>query len=99
MLTNLYVIFDAKAQMYNKPFTMINDQVALRAAHDLVNDKSTECAKNPHDFAMFHIGNYDDTTAEIKPLDSFNCICRFHELQIDLEFSDTQLHEINEAQQ
>lgn len=76
----MYVIFDNKAKMYNKPFCMLNDQVAIRAGQDLVNDHSTECSKNPQDFALFLIAEYDDETAEIKPFDKQICLIRFHEL-------------------
>lgn len=80
MLMQMYVIFDKKAKIYNKPFYLINDNVALRTANQLVNDVNMECSKSPEDFVMFRIGSYEDTTAKVKPYEKHDVICRFHEL-------------------
>lgn len=84
MKTNMYVIFDNKAKIYNKPFFQINDDVALRSAMDLLTDQNTEISRHPHDYIMFKIGTYDDTTAQIQ-IDELVSICRFHELQANLQ--------------
>ena len=76
-----FVIFDSKAKIYNKPFYFVNTQTALRAAQDLVLDTTTEISAHPGDYAMFHIGVYDDETAQFEPWDKHDCICRFHELR------------------
>lgn len=91
MKTNLYVIFDSKAKIYNKPFCLLNDQVALRAAADILNDTNTDIAQHPFDFSMFKIGEYDDETAQIINYDKFEILCRFHELStvVDLEPRNT----------
>lgn len=75
----MYVIFDSAAGLYNKPFPMQNNDVALRAAQDLVNDPASECSKHPEDFSMWKIGDYDDTTADF-PQHTHELIARFHEL-------------------
>lgn len=80
MKLQMFVIFDACAQVYNKPFCQINEQVAVRCCQDLVNDPGTDCSKSPHDYSLFHIGTYDDEHAEIKIADTHKCVCRFHEL-------------------
>ena len=76
----MYVIYDAKAKFYNRPFCQINDQIALRSAQDLLETPNTDISRNPEDFTMFCVGTYDDETAQIKPFDIQNVICRFHEL-------------------
>jgi hypothetical protein len=65
MKINAYVIYDVKAKMYNKPFYLQNDDVALRAFTDLANDPNTDVSKHPADFILFSVGTYEDTTAEI----------------------------------
>lgn len=90
MKMQMYVIYDSKACIYNKPFYLINDQVALRSANDLVIDKTNEIGKHPEDFTMFCIGTYDDESANIKTLEKFDVICRFHELQQELNLTPIQ---------
>lgn len=77
MITNLYAIYDSKAKIYNAPFSLINDQVALRSATQMANDPSTQCCKNPEDFTIFSIGTYDDQTAQIKVSEKQTCLAKF----------------------
>ena len=79
MKTEIYVIFDEAAQVYNKPFHLINEQVALRTAITLRNDPQSEICKHPSDYSMHYLGTYDDTTAEFV-LEKRRCVVRFHEL-------------------
>lgn len=81
MKTNVYAIFDHKAKIFNRPFYLVNDQVATRTCLDLLADPNTDVAKHPTDFALFKLGTYEDTsglfTLEALPLPMFG----FHELQ------------------
>ena len=89
MKINAYVIFDKIAMLYNKPFYFINDQIAHRAALDLMSDPTCDIAKHPTDFTMFHIGDYEDTTAQFNQLDTPRVICHFHEIQIPLPIENS----------
>lgn len=80
MITRMYVIYDSKSEMYNKPFHMVNEPTAIRAATDLVRDPNSEISKNPEDYAMFYIGNYDDLTATFELASAPICVVKFHEL-------------------
>lgn len=80
MKINAYVIFDHPAKLYNKPFYLLNDNVAKRAMQDLINDPQTDIARHPTDFSLWFIGTYDDTTATFCPVDTPQIICRAHEL-------------------
>ena len=99
MITQMYVIFDSKAQCYNKPFSLLNDEVALRAATDLRNSPDTEPNRHPEDFSMFHIGSYDDTTAHFKPADIQNCIIRFHEIPLARSTSEASTETVYKDEQ
>lgn len=79
MQTEIYTIYDTKAQIYNKPFHQQNKAVALRTATDLANDPNSEIAKNPEDYIMFYLGTYDDQTAK-HDLTEPEVLCKFHEL-------------------
>ena len=80
MKTELYAIYDSKAEIYNKPFHQPNQAVAMRTATDLANDPNSEIAKNPQDYTMFYLGNYDDTTAQFELCEP-KSVARFHELK------------------
>jgi len=89
MLIKMFVIYDVKAQFYNKPFYCQNDNVALRAFTDLANDKDTDVGKHPTDFILFSVGTYEDTTAEIKSTEP-HVLARAHELQKPVFVQDEQ---------
>lgn len=85
MINQMYVVYDSKSETYNKPICMLNNQVAERSARDLMNHQDNEISRNPADFTMFRIGTYDELTAQIKPLDKFEVVLRFHEIQIPFD--------------
>ena len=60
MFKNLYAIFDTVAEVYNNPFTDINNQSAIRAF-------STSVKEQPHknDYVLYHIGAFDDNSGLI----------------------------------
>ncbi len=87
MITSLYVIYDSKAQFYNKPFSQLNDEIALRTAQQMRNDENSELYRNPADFTLFKIGQYDDESAQIDTLAKHTVICRFHEIPV-IEFTN-----------
>lgn len=82
MKTNLYVIYDSKSELYNTPFALLNDEVAMRSAQQLLADPHSDIAKNPEDYSLFKIGTYDDANAIILELEKgMEVICRFHQLK------------------
>lgn len=85
MITNIYTIYDTKAKIYNKPFYIINDDVALRTALDLVNDQKSDVSKHPEDFIMYRIGQYEDTTAVFDLNEHADIICHFNQLSNEPE--------------
>lgn len=60
MVVQMYVIYDQKAETYNKPFFLVNDQLALRTMRDLVQNPDVDISKYPEDFILFKCGSYDD---------------------------------------
>lgn len=81
MKTELYVIFDNKAKVYNKPFHQANRECAIRSASSLVNEAQSEAHRHPEDFALFQLGTYDDTSAQIDLLSSPQHVINLHELK------------------
>ena len=80
MKTEMYVIYDQKAKIYNKPFHQINESVAIRTVADLVNDANSDSSRHPEDYILFRVATYDDSNAEIQTFTP-ELICKFHEIK------------------
>lgn len=65
---NIYSVFDKKAGVYNVPFFLQNNALAVRAFADLVNHDDSMISRFPEDFALYNIGSYDDKTGVCKSL-------------------------------
>lgn len=81
MKKQIFVIFDTAAQVYNTPFFMLNEATAVRAGKSLLDDPTSDIARSPSDFAMFHVGEYDDETAKLTPSEKQKCVLKFHEIK------------------
>ena len=80
MKIELYTIYDSKTGVYNKPFYQLNDDVCRRTCSDLLSSE-TDVAKHPEDFSLFHLGSYNDETAQFDLLATPRIVLKFHELR------------------
>lgn len=63
MKLHIYSIFDSVAQVFNKPWTEINDGTACRAfSNSVANDI------NRKDFVLYKLGSLTDHDGAIEPL-------------------------------
>jgi len=66
MLKVLCTVFDEKSGIYGAPFTSHNEATAERDfSYVVINDTSSDLYRNPIDYHLFLIAEYDDTTGEI----------------------------------
>lgn len=65
MILRMYAFFDSKASYFSAPFFLSHDGLAMRAASDLVNDRSTSLSRHPADFTLMYLGEFDDQTAQM----------------------------------
>lgn len=70
MQLRIYSIRDSKGEIFNNPFFNKTHGEAERNFRDLVNDKQTTVGRHPEDYDLYHIGEYDDNTGKIQPLDT-----------------------------
>ena len=71
MKLHIYSIHDSAAQAYINPFFLHNDGLAIRAFQDNVNSKDeSNISKHPEQFALFKLGEYDDSKGVIKAFDN-----------------------------
>lgn len=66
MRTEIFAIFDTKAQTFTIPFFQHNAPIAIRAFSNMINGDH-QFAQNPHDYSLHCLGEYDDITGEIIP--------------------------------
>ncbi|AXL15135.1 nonstructural protein [Microviridae sp.] len=65
MKLKMFSIYDQKVQVFNTPFFMVNQQIAKRAFSDLMQEEGTTINKHPKDFALYELGEYDDSTGKL----------------------------------
>lgn len=68
MLLRAYTLHDVKAVSYSPPFFVQNDAMATRMVKDLVADTNTTVGRHPADYKLYCIGHFDDTSAQLQPL-------------------------------
>lgn len=69
MKLKVYAVLDNKAMAFLPPFFMVNDQVALRAFNDSARNPDHSFFRNPSDYVLFYIADFDDSSGVIEPLD------------------------------
>lgn len=55
-------VYDKKAKCYAQPFFQGNLDLGVRALAAAVNSEGTALYHHPEDFALFHLGTYNDET-------------------------------------
>lgn len=70
MKHQIFSIYDEKAQAYLPPFFLHNIGMATRSFQDCINDDKHQFAQNPHDYTLFHIGEFQDDKGLITPFTS-----------------------------
>jgi len=78
-------VFDSKVQAYSTPFFMRTRAEALRGWQEVVNDPSTAFNKHPEDYTLFELGEFNEDTGAIKPLETPNPIGKAIEYKINKE--------------
>lgn len=68
MLNPVSAIYDKKTGVFSPPFTVRHVGDAIRDWDIIRKDNNTKYGKNPEDFDLFHIGNYDDTLGQLTTL-------------------------------
>lgn len=76
MITKLFSVYDAKAEIYHRPMHFLTTGEALRTFIDEASKEGSMIASHPEDFYLFEVGSYDDTTGQTKTLDPGSCLGR-----------------------
>lgn len=68
MKQQVFSVYDTKAGAHCTPFFCSTVGLGMRAFQDAVNAADTTISKNPGDFCLFLLGEWDDETAVFKLL-------------------------------
>lgn len=79
MKLDVFAVFDSKVGAYAQPFFSANISTATRAFAYAANDPTTEIGRFPSDMALFHLGTWDDQSAEFDLVTPFR-LCLAHTL-------------------
>lgn len=58
----IFTVYDSAAEVYLPPFFVPNIGLATRAFEDCINSKEHQFGKHPHDYTLFILGDYDQST-------------------------------------
>lgn len=72
MIRKVFAIRDAKAEIFNLPWIKLTHGEAERDFRTLVNDnkEQSKIAMYPEDYDLYFLGDYDDVTGKMIPLDT-----------------------------
>lgn len=62
----IFSIYDTAAEIFNQPFTAVNQAVAERMFGQIVNDPSTNFRFHPEDYRLYLVGTFDQHTGVVE---------------------------------
>lgn len=68
MKHKMFSVYDEKAAAFLPPFMLPTAPMAVRAIGDCVRDEKHAFCRNPADYTLFELGEFNDNTGEWKPL-------------------------------
>jgi hypothetical protein len=71
----MFAVYDRKAESYNPPYFMTNENVAIRQFTEMANDPKNMVCKHPEDFLLFFLGYFDTITCKFELFDISKEIC------------------------
>lgn len=67
-MLEVFALYDVKAAAFSAPFVAPTIGAAKRLAHAVGSDQETSVGRYPDDYTLMHLGEYDDTTGRIAPI-------------------------------
>jgi len=70
MQLQVFTIRDSKSESFGTPFFQKSKGEAIRTLQELTKEQKSLISKYPEDFDLYYVGQYDDQTGKIQPLDT-----------------------------
>ena len=67
MKVKLFAVLDTCSGVYDGPVPAQNEQVALRNFTHMAQNKDTAIGRNPSDFSLWQVGEWNDALGEVVP--------------------------------
>lgn len=67
-MLRIFALYDDKAKAFMPPFCMPEVGLAIRAFGDLVSDSKHPVGAHPGDYAIYHLGTFDEQSGVITAL-------------------------------
>lgn len=68
LVLQVFTVYDTKVGAFMQPFVCRSQGEAMRIFGDEVNNAQGAFFRHPEDYAMFHIGSFDQGTGMVQPL-------------------------------
>lgn len=81
MKLKVFSVYDQVTGAYLQPFFMQNVPLAIRAITDVLADPEHTFNKHSADYHLAELGEYDDVSGVITPLEPITRICYLNELR------------------
>lgn len=75
MKINVYSVYDSKAAVFNPPFHIVNDMVAIRHFETLVNDSRSTVFGHSEDYTLHQVGVFDDELGRMEGVPTPRIVC------------------------
>lgn len=70
MIQKMYSIRDSKGDFFGPILLQNTELEAERTFSTLANDPKTSIAQHPEDYDLYYLGEFNNTTGKVNPLDS-----------------------------
>lgn len=70
MILQVMVVYDSKSRAHLLPMFVSHVEVGQRGFADAANDPTGVIGRNPEDFSLFHIGEWDDEIAQMNAFET-----------------------------
>jgi len=70
MVLKIFSVRDSKGEIFGQPFFQKTPGEAERSFKMLVNDSQSIPSKYPEDFDLYYIGQFDDQSGKVQPIDT-----------------------------
>lgn len=91
----IFTLYDKKAEAYFTPFFSKNENTAIRQLAYTANQEGQELHVHAEDYHLFEIGEYDEQTGKIKPVNPAHICCVLELIKFELTGKQIDLEEAN----
>lgn len=70
MILKVFTVFDHAAKAYLQPFFLRTEEEAIRGFSEVCSDPQHMFGRYPDQYTLFHLGEYDDSSASFHELET-----------------------------